>query len=114
MFTGFAPLVVWCTAACVGLGDCSFVVGFDLLLLWRDFGLVVCCFVRLLGVGLTTVGLVVGLCFVGGWWFWSWCWCFCISFLDGLRCFGMLSLLPWALFGWLVFPFFCGVLWFVS
>lgn len=33
---------------------------------------------------------------------------FCISFLDELRCFGMLSLLPWALFGWLVFPFFCG------
>lgn len=28
--------------------------------------MIVCCFVRLLGVGLATVGLVVGLCFVGG------------------------------------------------
>lgn len=55
-------------------------VGFDLLLLWCDFGLIACCFVRLLGVGLATVGLVVGLCFVGGWWFWSWCWCFLYFF----------------------------------
>lgn len=31
------------------------------------------------------------------------CGVFGISFLAGLRCFGVLGLLPWALFGWLGF-----------